>query len=97
MTLLILYILISLNFFFLNSFIDVTKVLCELELSVKRVKVFTAPDGTVMDLLFVTDTRYICHFDLKSQSIYMDTSFLHYNKNVTYLVYLLLNDLCYLH
>ncbi|KAL7584507.1 ACT domain-containing protein ACR10 isoform X1 [Lactuca sativa] len=40
---------------------DVTKVLCELELSVKRVKVFTAPDGTVMDLLFVTDTRELLH------------------------------------
>ncbi|CAH1443802.1 unnamed protein product [Lactuca virosa] len=40
---------------------DVTKVLCKLELSVKRVKVFTAPDGTVMDLLFVTDTRELLH------------------------------------
>nr|XP_043617009.1 ACT domain-containing protein ACR10-like [Erigeron canadensis] len=40
---------------------DVTKVLCELELTVKRVKVFTAPDGTVMDLLFVTDTRELLH------------------------------------
>lgn len=40
---------------------DVTKVLCELELIVKRVKVFTAPDGTVMDLLFVTDTRELLH------------------------------------
>ncbi|GKB97017.1 ACT domain-containing protein ACR10-like protein [Tanacetum coccineum] len=40
---------------------DVTKVLCELELTVKRVKVFTAPDGTVMDLLYVTDTRELLH------------------------------------
>ncbi|KAL4556644.1 hypothetical protein LXL04_034798 [Taraxacum kok-saghyz] len=40
---------------------DVTKVLCDLELTVKRVKVFTAPDGTVMDLLFVTDTRELLH------------------------------------
>lgn len=40
---------------------DVTKVLYELELTVKRVKVFTAPDGTVMDLLFVTDTRELLH------------------------------------
>ncbi|XP_071710658.1 ACT domain-containing protein ACR10-like [Rutidosis leptorrhynchoides] len=40
---------------------DVTKVLCELELTVKRVKVFTAPDGRVMDLLFVTDTRELLH------------------------------------
>ncbi|KAK1432136.1 hypothetical protein QVD17_09028 [Tagetes erecta] len=40
---------------------DVTKVLCELELTIKRVKVFTAPDGRVMDLLFVTDTRELLH------------------------------------
>ncbi|KVI06877.1 ACT domain-containing protein ACR10-like [Cynara cardunculus var. scolymus] len=40
---------------------DVTKVLCELELTVKRVKVSTAPDGRVMDLLFVTDTRELLH------------------------------------
>ncbi|XP_042016956.1 ACT domain-containing protein ACR10-like isoform X1 [Salvia splendens] len=36
---------------------DVTEVLCELELTIKRVKVYTAPDGRVMDLFFVTDTR----------------------------------------
>ncbi|KAA8534444.1 hypothetical protein F0562_031961 [Nyssa sinensis] len=40
---------------------DVTKVLCELELTIKRVKVSTAPDGKVMDLLFVTDTRELLH------------------------------------
>ncbi|XP_076921332.1 ACT domain-containing protein ACR10-like [Bidens hawaiensis] len=40
---------------------DVTKVLYELELTVKRVKVFTAPDGRVMDLMFVTDTRELLH------------------------------------
>ncbi|XP_057789500.1 ACT domain-containing protein ACR10-like [Salvia miltiorrhiza] len=36
---------------------DVTEVLCKLELTIKRVKVYTAPDGRVMDLFFVTDTR----------------------------------------
>lgn len=36
---------------------DITQVLCELELTIKRVKVSTAPDGKVMDLFFVTDTR----------------------------------------
>ncbi|KAJ7975016.1 ACT domain containing protein [Quillaja saponaria] len=36
---------------------DLTEVLCELELTIKRVKVYTTPDGRVMDLLFVTDTR----------------------------------------
>ncbi|KAL3523503.1 hypothetical protein ACH5RR_016337 [Cinchona calisaya] len=40
---------------------DVTQVLCELELTIKRVKVSTAPDGKVMDLLFVTDTRQLLH------------------------------------
>lgn len=36
-----------------------TVVLCELELTIKRVKVSTTPDGRVMDLFFITDTRYI--------------------------------------
>lgn len=36
---------------------DVTEVLCELELTIKRVKVSTTPDGKVMDLFFVTDAR----------------------------------------
>lgn len=40
---------------------DVTEVLCELELTIKRVKVSTAPDGRVMDLFFVTDTRNELH------------------------------------
>ncbi|KAL6987330.1 ACT domain-containing protein acr10, variant 2 [Sarracenia purpurea var. burkii] len=40
---------------------DVTVVLCELELTIKRVKVSTTPDGRVMDLFFVTDTRELLH------------------------------------
>ncbi|KAI6698049.1 hypothetical protein NL676_018168 [Syzygium grande] len=40
---------------------DVTWVLCELELIIKRVKVSTKPDGTVMDLFFITDTRELLH------------------------------------
>lgn len=36
---------------------DVTGVLCELELTIKRVKVSTTPDGKVMDLFFITDSR----------------------------------------
>ncbi|KAL0340694.1 UNVERIFIED_CONTAM: ACT domain-containing protein ACR10 [Sesamum radiatum] len=36
---------------------DVTEVLYELELTIKRVKIHTAPDGRVMDLFFITDTR----------------------------------------
>ncbi|KAL5743009.1 hypothetical protein ACOSP7_029741 [Xanthoceras sorbifolium] len=40
---------------------DVTRVLCELELTIKKVKVSTTPDGKVMDLFFVTDTRELLH------------------------------------
>ncbi|CAA2944524.1 ACT domain-containing protein ACR10-like [Olea europaea var. sylvestris] len=40
---------------------DITEVLCELELTIKRVKVYTAPDGRVMDLFFVTDIRELLH------------------------------------
>ncbi|EOY07949.1 ACT-like superfamily protein isoform 2 [Theobroma cacao] len=40
---------------------DVTEVLCCLELNIKKVKVSTTPDGTVMDLFFVTDTRELLH------------------------------------
>lgn len=37
---------------------DVTWVLCELELTIDKVKVSTTPDGKVVDLFFVTDTRF---------------------------------------
>ena len=37
---------------------DVTSVLCELELTIKKVKVSTTPDGSVIDLFFITDTRF---------------------------------------
>jgi len=40
---------------------DVTRVLSELELNIKRVKVSTTPDGRVMDLFFITDTRELLH------------------------------------
>ncbi|CAK9317011.1 unnamed protein product [Citrullus colocynthis] len=40
---------------------DVTEVLCELELTIRRVKVSTAPDGKMMDLFFITDTRELLH------------------------------------
>ncbi|KAK7337112.1 hypothetical protein VNO77_17671 [Canavalia gladiata] len=40
---------------------DVTEVLCELELTIKKVKVSTTPDGKVVDLFFVTDTRELLH------------------------------------
>ena len=35
--------------------LDVTQVLCELELTIQRVKVMTTPDGRVLDLFFITD------------------------------------------
>ena len=41
--------------FSLFSSLDVTRVLCELELMIQRVKVTTTPDGRVMDLFFITD------------------------------------------
>ncbi|GLT66789.1 hypothetical protein SLA2020_391380 [Shorea laevis] len=40
---------------------DVTQVLCDLELTIRRVKVSTTPDGKVMDLFFVTDIRELLH------------------------------------
>lgn len=43
---------------------DVTQVLFELELTIKRVKVSTTPDGRVMDLFFVTDTRLFSFYFL---------------------------------
>ncbi|XP_010243241.1 PREDICTED: ACT domain-containing protein ACR10-like [Nelumbo nucifera] len=40
---------------------DVTKVLGELELIIRRVKVSTTPDGKVMDLFVIKDTRELLH------------------------------------
>lgn len=40
---------------------DVTSVLCELELTIRKVKVSTTPDGRVMDLFFITDSREQLH------------------------------------
>lgn len=40
---------------------DVTRVLCELELTIRRVKVSTTPDGSVLDLFFITDARELLH------------------------------------
>ncbi|KAL0002757.1 hypothetical protein SO802_016538 [Lithocarpus litseifolius] len=40
---------------------DVTEVLFMLELTIKRVKVSTTPDGRVMFLFFVTDSRELLH------------------------------------
>ncbi|XP_027111035.2 ACT domain-containing protein ACR9-like isoform X1 [Coffea arabica] len=40
---------------------DVTKLLCELELSIQKVKVMTTPDGKVLDLFFITDGMDLLH------------------------------------
>lgn len=40
---------------------DVTQVLCELELTIQRVKVTTTPEGKVLDLFFVTDKLELLH------------------------------------
>ncbi|KAK2654927.1 hypothetical protein Ddye_007979 [Dipteronia dyeriana] len=49
---------------------DVTWVLCELELTIKKVKVSTTPDGKVMDLFFVTDTRELLHTKKRQDDTY---------------------------
>ncbi|KAI3447550.1 hypothetical protein Pfo_004215 [Paulownia fortunei] len=49
---------------------DVTEVLCELELTIKRVKVSTTPDGKVMDLFFITDTRELLHTNKRREDTY---------------------------
>uniref|UniRef100_A0A7N0T6L2 ACT domain-containing protein ACR n=1 Tax=Kalanchoe fedtschenkoi TaxID=63787 RepID=A0A7N0T6L2_KALFE len=46
---------------------DVTGVLRALELTIKRVKVSTAPDGKVMDLFYITDTRELLHTKERQQ------------------------------
>ncbi|XP_044483620.1 ACT domain-containing protein ACR9-like [Mangifera indica] len=40
---------------------DVTQVLCELQLTIQRVKVMTTPDGRVLDLFFITDNLELLH------------------------------------
>ncbi|PSS23692.1 ACT domain-containing protein [Actinidia chinensis var. chinensis] len=49
---------------------DVTVVLCELELTIKRVKVSTTPDGRVMDLFYITDTRELLHTKKRQEDAY---------------------------
>lgn len=40
---------------------DVTKSLCQLELTIQRVKVMTNPDGKVLNLFFITDSLDLLH------------------------------------
>nr|XP_043632443.1 ACT domain-containing protein ACR9-like [Erigeron canadensis] len=46
---------------------DVTKVLCELELVIQRVKVTTTPDGKVLDLFFITDGMNLLHTRIRCE------------------------------
>ncbi|KAF7051799.1 hypothetical protein CFC21_059998 [Triticum aestivum] len=49
---------------------DVTCVLCEMELTIRRVKVSTTPDGRVMDLFFITDARELLHTKSRREEAY---------------------------
>ncbi|KAF7148183.1 hypothetical protein RHSIM_Rhsim03G0132600 [Rhododendron simsii] len=40
---------------------DVTRALCQLELTIQRVKVMTTPDDKVLDLFFITDNMNLLH------------------------------------
>ncbi|KAL4576340.1 hypothetical protein LXL04_012432 [Taraxacum kok-saghyz] len=46
---------------------DVTKVLCELDLAIQRVKVTTTPDGKVLDLFFITDGMGQLHTKIRRE------------------------------
>ncbi|XP_076905979.1 ACT domain-containing protein ACR9-like [Bidens hawaiensis] len=46
---------------------DVTEVLCELDLSIQRVKVTTTPDGKVLDLFFITDAMDQLHTKIRCE------------------------------
>ena len=48
-------VLMQLYIYIYIYILDVTQVLCELELTIQRVKVMTTPDGRVLDLFFITD------------------------------------------
>lgn len=49
---------------------DVTRVLSEMELTIRRVKVSTTPDGRVMDLFFITDIRELLHTKNRREEAY---------------------------
>ncbi|GLT67091.1 hypothetical protein SLA2020_394220 [Shorea laevis] len=49
---------------------DVTQVLCELELTIQRVKVTTTPDGRVLDLFFITDNMELLHTKERQEDTY---------------------------
>nr|CAB3452885.1 unnamed protein product [Digitaria exilis] len=54
---------------------DVTRVLCELEFTIRRVKVSTTPDGSVLDLFFITDARSLISSNILFSTFKMIFSF----------------------
>lgn len=36
-------------------FVDINEILCNLQLTIQRVKVMPTPDGRALDLFFITD------------------------------------------
>lgn len=55
---------------------DVTQVLCEMELTILKVKVSTTPDGRVIDLFFITDTRELLHTRKRKEETYDQLKFI---------------------
>lgn len=49
---------------------DVTRVLCEMELTIRKVKVSNTQDGRVMDLFFITDARELLHTKSRREEAY---------------------------
>ncbi|CAN8316734.1 unnamed protein product [Cochlearia groenlandica] len=49
---------------------DVTEVLYKLEINIEKVKISTTPDGKVMDLFFVTDTRELLSTVKRRDEVY---------------------------
>lgn len=50
--------------------VDVTEVLYKLEINIEKVKISTTPDGKVMDLFFVTDTRELLGTEKRRDEVY---------------------------
>jgi len=48
---------------------DVSQVLWELELAIRKVKVSTTPEGKVIDLFFITDNRDLLHTSKRQEDV----------------------------
>lgn len=47
--------IIFFNTIFSFNFVDINEILCNLQLTIQRVKVMPTPDGRALDLFFITD------------------------------------------